>query len=339
MTAEGDFVDDGLGLDNPADKDTGGNGGHRHQNVVAQIVQNIQDLGILAGGGVGQDSFEVQGVVTQADQKTDHTGHSGYQQGGLLAIQVELIHHAGDQRFHNGNGGGQCCEGHGHEEEDTYNGTDHIAHGGENLGQSYEHQRGTAVGKTVSAHKGEHGRDDHHTGQERNGGVEQFDLVDRLVQIRLLGNIRTVGDHNTHGHADGVEQLAHGIGQHHEELLQGHALKVGNNIYHQTLQTGAGHTAGVSMLQKQGEHRNTTDKHQQNGHQNGGELFYTLVDAVVDHQCSGGQEDDKPDDGFPLGGDEAGEVSIRSGCTALEGQECRQILQYPAADGAVVGQD
>ena len=40
----GDLVDDRIGLDHPADQDTGGDGEDGHQDVVADVVEDVQDL-------------------------------------------------------------------------------------------------------------------------------------------------------------------------------------------------------------------------------------------------------------------------------------------------------
>lgn len=58
VAAQGYLINDGFGFDDPANEDTGGDGHNGHQNVVAQIVQDIQNLGVLAGGGVGAQFAE-----------------------------------------------------------------------------------------------------------------------------------------------------------------------------------------------------------------------------------------------------------------------------------------
>ena len=58
--AQCDLIGDHLRLHDPADEDTGRNGNHGHQHIVADVVQNIQDLCVLAGGGIGQDGFKIR---------------------------------------------------------------------------------------------------------------------------------------------------------------------------------------------------------------------------------------------------------------------------------------
>mgnify|MGYP002511576078 CR=1 FL=1 len=79
---------------------------------------------------------------------------------------------------------------------------------------------------------------------------------------------------------------------------------------------------------------------EEGGHQHLGHLLDAGVDALIDHEGGGAQEEDEPDDGLHGRGDETAEeaVSFRCGGGAA-GEEGKQVLEDPAADGAVVGQD
>ena len=61
----------------------------------------------------------------------------------------------------------------------------YCSHGLKDLRQGDKHQ--TRAGRhTLCPHKGKYGRNDHQTGEQRNNGVENFDLVDRFHQVCFL---------------------------------------------------------------------------------------------------------------------------------------------------------
>ena len=252
---------------------------------------------------------------------------------------MELVHGAGDDGFHDGHGGGQGRKGHGQEEQDAHDGADEGAHFTEDLGQGHEHQGRAAGAHALPAHEGIDRGNDHHAGQECHDSIEELDLVDGLVQVGLLLDVRTVGDHDAHCHADGIEQLAHGIGEDHQELLGGHALEAGHHIDHQALEAGAGDAGIIGVPQGHGEDGNTQNQDQQDRHQDGGELFNALIHTLVDHKQGSPQEQKEPENGGPLGGDKTGEIGIGHSSHAAAGEVGEKIFQNPAADGAVVGQD
>ena len=94
------------------------------------------------------------------------------------------------------------------------------------------------------------------------------------------------------------------------------------------------------MGQGQREDGDADDEYQQDGHHHLGHALDTGIDALIDHEGGGGQENHKPDDGLHGGGNEAAKESVslcRGGRAA--GKIGCQILEDPAADGAVVGQN
>ena len=93
------------------------------------------------------------------------------------------------------------------------------------------------------------------------------------------------------------------------------------------------------MGQRQGEHGNRQNQHQQNGHQYLGKPLDAGVHTLVYDQHGGAQKNKEPEDGTPGGGDKARKVPVRHGRSAAAGQIGGQIFEDPAANGAVVRQN
>ena len=189
------FVCDKLRSQYPADQDAGQDRYDGHHYIVADVIHHIQ---YLSHGTIGQFEFKVKMVVAKAyyhsqcqrNHKTDYAGNT--------AGDVEAVHKAGNDGFHDGYGRGNGCKQYHQKEYDTDDHAD-TTHGAEDLGQGYEHQAG-ACSHTFFAHENKHGRNDHHTGQESRQCIENLDLVDGFTHINIVFHVGTVGNHNTHGH-------------------------------------------------------------------------------------------------------------------------------------------
>ena len=193
----GNFVDDDLRLNNPADQDAGQECNQRHKDIVAEIVHNIKNL---SDGAVGQCQFEVQCIVAQADNDAGNDCINGDNHGSLFSAQMECIHDTGNDSFHDRNRGGNCGKGNDQEENQSYNSTD-SAHCRKNLRKGDKHQAG-ACGHALNTCEGEHSRNNHQTCQQCDAGIKNFNLVDGEHQIGFLACIGAIGYHDTHCYAD-----------------------------------------------------------------------------------------------------------------------------------------
>jgi len=334
QTAESNFFDDGLGLDDPANKDAAGDSNNRHKDVVADIVENVENL---CNTAVGKGELKVEDVVAEADNNTHKVSDNRYDDSGLSAAPSELIHTAGDNGFKQGYGGGESCKNNGDKEDDTDNVAGN-AHCGKNLGHGDKHKAG-ACGHALGAHKGKDSGNDHKTGKECHDSIKELDAVDALDQIGVLLNVGTIGDHNTHSNGNGVEELTHCVSEDNKELLEGHTLKVGNYINQQTLKTGAGNAAFVGVTEGEREDGDANDEHKKDGHQNLGKTLNAGVNTLVYYENIGCKENGEPNEGAPLSGYKAGEITVGSGFSAGKGYIGCKILQNPAAYSAVVGKN
>ena len=170
--------------------------------------------------------------------------------------------------------------------------------------------------------------------------IKEFDVVDGLVQVRVVLGVGAVGDHDAHGYGDGIEQLAHGIHQDRQELAEGKALQVRNGVDQEALPARAGDARGrVGAAQGQGVDGHDDDEHEEDRHQDFGIAFNALFDTVVDDEARSQDEEEEPEDRFPLARDEGAEVFAAGRRLRAAGQERPQVFQHPAADDAVVRQD
>ncbi len=333
-TAESDLVNNGLGLDDPANKDAACDCNNRHKDVVADIVENVENL---CNATVGKGHLEVEDIVAEADDYANNIGDDGSNKSCLFAAPAKFIHAAGNNGFQKGNRRGESGKCNSNEEDNSDNGAC-TAHCVKYLGEGDEHKAG-ACGHAFGAHKGEHGGNDHETCKESNESIEDFNAVNALNKVGVLLDIGTIGNHDAHCNGDGIEKLTHCVGEDNKEFLEGHSLEIGNNINKKSLQTGAGNTLGIGVLQGEGEDGNTNYKDEKYGHQYLGKTLNAAVNALIDNEDIGCNENGEPNKGTPGGGDEAGEETVCNSVLAGEGDVSCKILQNPSADCAVVGKD
>ena len=184
---------------------------------------------------------------------------------------MKFVDHTGNNGFHDRYGRCNGCKGD-HKKE---NGSDYAAccsHGLKDLRQGDKHQ--TRAGRhTLCPHKGKYGRNDHQTGEQRNNGVENFDLVVGLVEVDVVLDVAAVGDHqvcfffyvgtignhNTHRYTDRKEKLSECVDKDGEKFLQRHSFKIRNEINFHTLQSRTDDTVCIGMGQCQRKNGNSDD--------------------------------------------------------------------------------
>ena len=212
-------------------------------------------------------------------------------------------------------------------------------HGIKHHRQRNEHQAGAVVNLgRIAAVEGDYRRNNHQARDEREQGIEYFDLRDRMLQQVFLLHIRAVGNHDTHGQRHRVKQLAESA-----EHSRGRELrKVGQQIVFQ-----AGHCA----VDRQ---RVDCDDHAQHGkhrHHDAAGLFNALFHTEDNDQRGQQHINQKPRgraaevqhgsrDGACVKADEIVEKSAVVGRgQTVAGKEGGQIFHHPAADDAVIRRD
>ncbi len=107
MAAYFHFFDDPFWLNNPSDKDARQERNGRHQEAVADVIHQIQKLCRLS---VRKLQFKIEHIVAEADEGGSSQGQNADEQAHFFACLVEQFHTVGNECFHNGNAGGQCCK-------------------------------------------------------------------------------------------------------------------------------------------------------------------------------------------------------------------------------------
>ena len=248
---------------------------------------------------------------------------------------MEDLHAVGGDGFQHRDAGGQGGKNGSDKEQDAHEHA-RLAHGVEYLGQRDEHQAG-ACAHALGARENIHGGDDHGTGQQGYAGIEDLDLIHRFVQVYFRFDVGTVGDHNAHGHAEGEEQLAHGIQQNLQKAADGQPFHVRGQVVAQTFQTGAHLAGGVLVAQGEGVARNHHHQYQQNGHHVAGHPLNASLHAVVHDESRHAHEQQSEHHRGDRRGDEAGKITVLSSGSRLSGQVDCRIFRDPPADDGIVG--
>ena len=328
------FLDDPVGADHPADQDGGQHGNEGHHEAVADVVHKIQKLTDTA---VGERKLHIELAVAQGDDNGSGGVEERQRNCGGLPLCVEDLHTVGRDGFQYGYTAGQRREGR-HDKEGEPHEPAQIRHGGEDLGKGDEHQAGTRL-HTLHALEDEDRGNDHHAGQKRHARVKKLNLMNGRVYIHILLNIRAVGDHNAHGHAQGEEDLAHGVQQDLQETLEGQSLEIGRQVYCQSLETCAGHARLIRVSKGQGEDGDRHDHDQHDGHQYFGTLLNTLFDAVKDNPGGQQHEDHCIEGRLGRGSYEIREEAVGRRQLVLPGQVDHDVTGDPAADNRIVCHD
>ena len=112
---------------------------------------------------------------------------------------MEDLHAVCYQCFHDGDAGGERCESK-HQKECDADDPSQSAHGFKYFWQGDKGKAGTGS-HSLCSEEYKYRRDDHHTGQEGNTCVKQFNLIGGLRQIYIILYIGAIGDHDPHGYA------------------------------------------------------------------------------------------------------------------------------------------
>ena len=250
---------------------------------------------------------------------------------------MEDLHAVGGDGFQHRDAGSESGKNGSDKEQDAYESAG-LAHSGKHLGQRDEHQAGAC---THALGTGEHiyGRNDHGTGQQSHACIEDFNLIHRFVQVDLRFDVGTVGDHNAHGHAEGEEQLAHGVQQDLQKAADGQPFHVRGQIVAQPFHTGAHLAGSVLVAQGEGVACNHHHQHQQDGHHVAGHPLNAALHAVVHDESSHAHEQQSEHHRGDRRGDEAGKITVLRSGGRLPGEVDHRIFRDPPTDDRVVGHD
>ncbi len=237
---------------------------------------------------------------------------------------MELVHQAGDNGFHDGHGGGHRRKGDHHKEQDADD-CPHPSHLCKNLRQGDKHESRSG-GHALGSHENIDGRDDHQTRKQGDHGIKNLDLVDGRHQIHVLFHVRAVCYHDAHGDADGVKQLTQRIHNYKEKLLQGYALKIGEQIYFQPIQAGSLKPGSVRVLECQRVKGNTDNQDKKQRHDKFTCPFNAFVYAAEDNNRGKHRKNDHEDHGADLPGDKPGKITVSGGVRRFSGDKDREIL-------------
>ena len=213
-----------------------------------------------------------------------------------------------------------------------------MPHLGENLGDCHKHESRASGSHAFFSHEYEYYRDDHDTCQESNQCVKELNAVDALHKILLVPEVGGVSNHDTHGDTDAVEELSHGIHDHITETSECQPVKIRNDIYEESVESGA---AGCfrSAVDCQCKNRNSKHHDQKDRHQDLRDRLDALIHTSVNDHSRCAKENHIKDDWLHISGDEASEEGIiRSGNSLPRNKDCG-IFQDPAADDRIVGKD
>ena len=313
-----DFVHDLLGADHAGDKDAGEQSAERAEDGAGEEVHHVED-------GEAGDGDEVPGAEAEGAGDAQGDGFEEHEHGGALAAPLQFVGKGGHAGLKDGDAGGEGGEEH-HDEESGADEGAH-AHAFEDLGQGDEHQAGAGVHSGgVTAGEGEHGGDDHEAGKHGHGGVHEADAHGGLFHVNVLLHVGAVGDEDAHAHGEGEEELA--AGSHHGH--EGELGEVGDEVV-----GDAGSGTGASH----GVHGNDEGEYEQDGHHDHGSAFHALLHAHQDDGGGAAEEDEMPGHGHEVAGDEAHEEAVGRSTGSAASEVFEHVLDDPAADEAVVGQD
>ena len=237
--------------------------------------------------------------------------------------------------FQYGDTGGKSGEDGGDKEQHAHHNAG-PSHGGKNFWQGYKHQAGTGA-HSLCAGKYKYGRDDHSACEQGHAGVKQFNLIDRPVQVDLRFYIRAVGDHDSHGHAEGEKELAHGVQQDLEKTAHRQPFHMGRQVIEQSLQAGAKLSVLICVGNGQGIKGNHHDQHQENGHHPFGDRLDAALDSPVHNKTGDSHKQQGVYHRGHRGGDKGGKVAVPRRRVGRSRQIDNGILGNPASDDRVVG--
>ena len=319
FAADRHLVDNGLGLQEIANQQAGGEGHDGHQNAVADKVKEIKelhaersDLAPDAGAESGGDAKE------QADAK--------HHEAAYLAPQLQLVLENRYDSLHQRDGGGQCRKKNHDKERRAKEGA--AGDGFKDLGQGDEHKSGAFIeGALIATREGEDGGNDHQTRQKSDGGVENFDLPCTALDADVLFHIGTKGDHDAHGEGHGVEKLSHGGDHRHDREFGEVGLDIVDHAFPSTV-----HGAD-------GVNGDAEDENDEDGHHDLADLFHALFYTEKHDQCGNADEQREPEERLARLTDIVVEIIALCHLARVAQNKARKVLHDPAADDRVVGKN
>ena len=210
----------------------------------------------------------------------------------------------GHHGLQQGDGGGDGCQHHQQVEDDAEDRADHAAvavHVVKHVLHGDEQQLGAADG--AFGIEGEAGRHNAQAGHQSHQGIHDHDEHGVLLQVLLLAQVRTVGDHRAHADGQREEHLTSGGGDDLEDAgsfgddAVGHG-PAGNEHILQAVHS-AGQGAGADDADQQ--------HHEQGRHTDAAELLDAAADAAHNDEHGQRHEDQTVDDALALAGQERAE--------------------------------
>ena len=167
------------------------------------------------------------------------------------------LHTVGRDRLKHGDAAGERRESR-HEEKGQSDKASNAIHGFKHLGKGNKHQARACL-HALDSFKNIDGRNDHHSREQSHSHIKAFNLMNRCNDIHILVDIGAIGDHDSHGHTEGKENLAHGVQQNLKEAGNSQSREVRHQINTKTLQTRPRNAFSVRALKGQGKNRNGND--------------------------------------------------------------------------------
>ena len=341
-----DFVQQGLGLDFPADHDAHEQSAQRHCDTFGEGIHEVKPA-------IVEFAYDAEGVLERhphtVGAQTVQSNESGLHHNGdadpenylvavaFLALACRSIHKVSYNNFDKGDCGGDGCQQNKqieHNAEEGANG----AHSGENVLQSDEKELWSAqsCAGTIGCNScGDNGD----TGHESDDGIGNNDDNGVLNKAFLLAEVGAIGDHSTHCKGEGEEHLTAGSCQNIEEA---------GSLFNEARCNGiAGNKHKLETFNSAGKGERADDDnnqhHEQGGHTDLVELLDTAgnaaaVDEIADKHEEQGEN--KCAEGVGEHGNE--KVGAGHNGAACEGQIAQvqsQILNAVCAQNAVKAHD
>ena len=181
LTIAGDLGNQCLRLDDPSYKYAGSDSDYRHQDVIADVVEDIKNLRCDT---IWQSCFEVENIVPQANDDAENHSSNTLESNGLISAPAKPVYTSGDNSFHYGDRAGKSGKEY-HQEEDCPDHSTDRSHFRKNLRQCDEHESRTGILHSFHSEESENGRYDHYACEECDKSVEELDLVDRFDKIAV----------------------------------------------------------------------------------------------------------------------------------------------------------
>ena len=287
------LLDNGSGLPDPANEDAQSQGCHSGEAVLAQVVDGVQNVGILAHPA--QHAHAAEGAVTQRNGDGDDQVGGQRQQGALLVAPAPVL--AGDGGVGSGHTdhGADSGKEHGNEEHEAENGA-----AGHALKDGFHgDEQHTCAGRGGIA-KCKSGGNGGQSGQQSDDHVTQRNQQGILGQVTVVRGIGAIHQVGTEADVQGEEHLGQGDAEHGEPAAGAHNILGAGLEQELDARLGAGQGAGA-------DGHNDQQNDQRGDHPLAG-LLDTAGHVLADAEIGEKQAQEGPDQGLHRVGDEHGEV-------------------------------